>query len=340
VTKSARSPGRTKSARGPARTNVHGSDTRVLACIAYTVYFVFGGTFFGIVLILISLQLHGAANLVVFIFGTFFITAMFRRRGNLFMLMAQGLAILAYIGAQVAIRALATMATNGVYGPDKSGLTSFYLGNYLVFGVLWLIFGVPYRAFKYEIDRNGEGNSQNVVVESLAATASLLTGVFVLLLHGGEGPFSQIDIRALIVGDIYTVFLIFPIYRSIAKACWQRGIFGSLSPRPFLRRWRRAAIEIDATTLEYYEKLYDREYRVQSTSRSGNGAGTDSRERPVDRNSGPDRPLPSRSAARQSGQERVIDDAHSAGSGDGQSRGQASSRGKGSQQRRKKDRER
>jgi hypothetical protein len=126
----------TKSAQGPGGTNVNGVDSGVLACIAYIAYFIFGGSFLGVVLILVSMQLHGVPSLVVFILGTLFVSAMFRRRGSFFVLMAHGLAILAYIGGQFAIRGLATMATNGVYGPDKSGLTSFYIGNYLVFGIL------------------------------------------------------------------------------------------------------------------------------------------------------------------------------------------------------------
>jgi hypothetical protein len=244
-------------------------DDGVGACIAYVIKFIFGGTFPGIMLILIGVQLqHSTVGHAASLLGAFWTTLSFWRRGFLATVSALVLAALAYAAAEFAIRGLATMATNGVYGPDESGRTSYYVGNYLVFGILWLIFGVPYRAFKYKIDINGEGKSQDVITTTMAVISALLTGAFIIFLHYDKGPFSQIDIKALVVGGIFTIFLLVPIYRTIAKTCWQHGVIGMFSVRSFLSRWRDAAIEIDATKLEYYTELYSRERQERQAKHS------------------------------------------------------------------------
>ena len=326
----------TESAQRSTRTNFSDIvDTGVVACIAYIVKFVFGGTFLGITLILIGIQFQGtvggaAASLA----GSFLATVMFWRRGLLSTILAIVMVFLVFTAAQFVIRGLATMATNGVYGPDESGRVSYYVGNYLLFGILWLILGVPYRAFKYKIDQSGEGKSQNVVTVSLAAVASLLTGAFVLLLHSRKGPFSQVDIKALIVGGIFTVFLVVPIYRAIAKACWQRGILGILSPRSFLAHWREAAIEIDTTKLKYYTELYSRK-RQAKLPVSNNDSEDIRHKKPRDQTSAGDKVLSPPKESREAEQKRSLGHANSTRSEYGRRRGQSRYGKKNSRKRRK-----
>ena len=228
------------------------------------------------------------------------------------------------------------MATNGVFGPDQSGMGSFYVENYLLFGILWCILGVPYRGFKYKIDLNGEGNSRNTVVVAMAVIASILTGVFILLLHSDKGPFSQVDVKALIVGCIFTVFFIFPIYRWIAAACWQRGIWRSLSPRTFLVRWREAAIGIDTATMEYYRELYSREHQDEIGPGSASGARISPRQMPMSQDPSARGSLPPRMESKEAEQANESGMAQSAALKPNQGRNRSSYKRKRSQKRRKK----
>jgi hypothetical protein len=235
------------------------SEQGVLEAISDMFYFIFGGSFLGIVLVLVGIQLHGTGqNILLLLGGIWLGWFAFGDRNTFVAVLLALLALVSIIGAEYAIRGVATLATGGVYGPDNSGTGGyFYASNYVLFLILWALLGVPYRAFKYKLDQNGEGNAQSVMVGTLATIASLLTAVFIILLHYGNGPFSRIQVRPLMVGTIFTVFLVFLIFRSLAKACWQRGILGILSPRPLIMRWGQAAAELGAATSEYYRRLYE-----------------------------------------------------------------------------------
>jgi len=209
--------------------------------------FIFGGTFIGIVMLLLGIQLPGTYSVCLGVAGIWWIIRFFKRRAVWVTLVLWICVSIVGVVSEVAMRGLATLATNGVYSFDNEGVRGyFYAQNFLIFGVLWLLFGIPYRGFKYELDRDGEGSLRDVMLGTLAVAASLLTSTFILLLHYGNGPFSKISLWPLIIGCIFTVCLTIPLYQTIAKACWQRGILGILSPSPLIERWRQAAVELDA----------------------------------------------------------------------------------------------
>jgi hypothetical protein len=233
---------------GPPSPLEHG----VFESIISMIFFIFGGTFVGLALLLVSTQFHGKPiDILLTIIGEFCIIWAFNGRSVSFLFVAIVVTAV-FLGAEFAIRALATLATNGIYGPDRSGWGLFYAENYVLFGILWLLIGVPYRAFKYKVDSNGKGSAQGAITGGLAVTGSLLIGAFILLLHAGNGPFSAVDIKALSVGAVFTVCLTIPIFRAVTKAFWERGIFGCLSLRPLAERWRKALAEVHVATSEYW----------------------------------------------------------------------------------------
>jgi hypothetical protein len=137
--------------------------------------------------------------------------------------------------------------------------------------VIWLLLGVPHRAFKYKLDLNGEGNAQRVLVRALVIFAAVLTGVYILLLHFGSGPLEGVSIRALISGIIFTVFLVVPAYRSVAKVCWQRGIGSLFSPKPLAKGWIAALTELNIAFHEAAVRFQDRR-RLEKASGQGKDA--------------------------------------------------------------------
>jgi uncharacterized membrane protein len=108
----------------------------------------------------------------------------------------------------------------------------------LVAATLWLLVGVPYRAFKVELDRRGDGTAQRVLVGLVTTVSCVLTGIYFFLLHYSNGPLRKIDTGQLVVG------IVAPYYRSFARACWRRGIAGLLNPKDLIERWRNAVVEI------------------------------------------------------------------------------------------------
>jgi hypothetical protein len=133
-------------------------------------------------------------------------------------------------------KGLAALAGGGTYdfgSPSNAAayLPPVILSTYLPTVILWLLLGVPHRAFKYELDRSGEGLAQHVLLKILTVAASILTGIYVLMLHFSNGPLHGTSIQVLIPGIIFTTFLILPAYKSLSKACWQRGIRDLFSPK-------------------------------------------------------------------------------------------------------------
>lgn len=225
-------------------------------------------------MVLLGTQLGGPVHPFLSIAGAAWVGWFINQRGIFMYFLMCALALVLALGAQYAMRGLATLATGGVYGPDNSGTGGyFYASNYLLFGILWLILGIPHRAFKYEFDRDGERSAQGVMVGTLATISMLLAAAYIILLHYGGGPFSKVDLRPLIVGDFAAAFIIFPIFRTIARRCWQRGLFGSLSPGGLIMHWGSAALELDAATSAYWEKYY----KLKDAENSLNRSGADSR---------------------------------------------------------------
>jgi hypothetical protein len=240
-------------------------------------YFIFGGSFLGILMSVMGPQFNGPAHSILSIVGAAWVGWFINQRGIFIYFALCGLALAAGIGAEYAMRGLATLATGGVYGPDNSGTGGYFFAtNYLIFGILWLIVGIPHRAFKYEFDRDGERNAQDVMVGTLATISTLLAVAFIILLHYGNGPFGAIGIRPLIVGAFAAAFIIFPIFRTIARRCWQCGLFGSLSPRPFIMRLGSAAVELDTATSDYWRKHWENYDKLSASAQENRSelAGT------------------------------------------------------------------
>jgi hypothetical protein len=217
-------------------------------------YLLFGGSFFGIVLLLVAGQINGSASDYIAVAGGMGIAAAFGRR-------SAKVFVAAYIGATVgglvalaALQGLAALASSGTYAADKSEWHYVNTENYLVFGVLWLLLGVPHRAFKYQLDQEGEGKAQHTLTGSLTVGASILTGVSISLLHFDRGPLRDLSAGPLLAGIIFTVFLIQPGYRSLATACWNRGILKIVRPKLTVKNWSETATELDTALQQYFEK--------------------------------------------------------------------------------------
>lgn len=155
----------------------------------------------------------------------------------------------------VALRALAFLAAGGMPNGYRwyeflwwyvSDGWYFWAQIYLAVAILWLLTGVPRRAFWYELDLTGEGEAQRTVVGLLAAAASIMSGIFIITLHFGGGVLYSVNIGLLVAGSIFTVFLVLPAYRSVAGTVWQRGLLGLFYPKSFTERWSKTFTELDA----------------------------------------------------------------------------------------------
>ena len=217
------------------------------------VYLLFGGSFLGISLLLVSGEITGSASDYLAVAGGICIAIAFgRKRPRAF--------VAAYLGATVgglaalaALRGLAALAGNGSYGSDKFEWSFVNTENYLVFGILWLLLGVPHRAFKYQLDQNGEGEAQHTLLGLVTAGAAILTSVSILILHFGGGPLHELDLKPLLAGIIFTVFLVLPGYRSLATACWGRGVHKIVRPKLAVKNWQETAAELDTALYRYFK---------------------------------------------------------------------------------------
>ncbi len=109
---------------------------------------------------------------------------------------------------------------------------------------VWLLVGVPQRLFRIKLDIHGDQEVQPVLLGFLTTAASALAAIYILVLHFGGGPLSGVRPGPLVAGIIGTVLLVAPLYRSLARACWQRGVAGVFSPRAFKQRWGKTLTEL------------------------------------------------------------------------------------------------
>ena len=112
----------------------------------------------------------------------------------------------------------------------------------LVIVALWLLIGVPNQAYKLKLGK--DGRAQHVVVGVITATACVLTGTYLLLQHFGRGQLSSVKRGPLAAGIVFTAVLVWPFYRSLARACWQRGTRGVLNPKALKDPWRETVTEV------------------------------------------------------------------------------------------------
>jgi hypothetical protein len=156
------------------------------------------------------------------------------------------------------------VAAGGTIGVSSNHSTHFrYIELDLVVLTIWFLLWVPQLFFDIQLDRDGTGDAQRFLVGLIAATASVLTGIYILLLHFDNGPLRGISMGPLVAGVLGAVLLITPIYGSLIKACWRRGVSGIFQFRKQKQDWVKTRTEL--------RKAIDR----ASERRAARSSGTD-----------------------------------------------------------------
>jgi hypothetical protein len=112
----------------------------------------------------------------------------------------------------------------------------------LVLVTLWLLIGVPNQAYKLKLGK--DGTAQHVLVGVITAAACVLTGTYLFLQQFAGGPLTSVKRGPLVAGTVFTSVLVWPFYRSLARACWQRGLGGVLNPKALKGPWRETVTEV------------------------------------------------------------------------------------------------
>ena len=163
--------------------------------------------------------------------------------------LSAGLIVLT-LAADLGTRVLTFIAAGGNASGDvgssdlQSAQIDQWAGIALVLVAFWLLVRIPQQLFKIKLDTHSTEEMQRVLLGLLTAAASVLTGIYILLLHFGGGPLGQVRPGPLVAGVIGTVVLVAPSYRSLARACWQRGISGVFSPRGLKHYWGETLAEL------------------------------------------------------------------------------------------------
>jgi hypothetical protein len=110
--------------------------------------------------------------------------------------------------------------------------------------VLAILLWPPQLFFRLQLDIDGSGSAQLFLLRLITVTACGLTGINIMLLHFDKGPLSSIGIGPLIAGTIGAIVLLAPLYRSLARACWRRGIARLIDLRALRRRWSDTLAEL------------------------------------------------------------------------------------------------
>jgi hypothetical protein len=149
------------------------------------------------------------------------------------------------IGVAIAVgtRFVATDGASGVSAADSTG-RSGYVEFGLVVVTLLLLLWVPQLFFYIQLDMDAAGDAQRVLLGLIAVTASIVTGIYILLLHFRGGPLRGISLRPLAVGAAGLVVLITPVYRSLAGTCWSRGISDIVQFSKYRQDWGKTLIEL------------------------------------------------------------------------------------------------
>ena len=64
------------------------------------------------------------------------------------------------------------------------------------------------------------------------------------MFHFQGGPLAQVSPGPLAVGILFAVALLVPIYRSVAKACWEWGVFHLIDLARWQDDWRKVLKEV------------------------------------------------------------------------------------------------
>ncbi len=155
---------------------------------------------------------------------------------------------------------LVFLATNGntgafmFFNQSQSSSHSAWLGGLeglalLVIPALLLM--IPQLAHRRLVWSSTPQLTRNVITGWLATGAALSTGLFAFMLHFYGGPLAGVGLGQLAVGMLFAVALLVPIYRSVARACWERGVLHIIDLGRWSADWRnvlgewRAAMAVD-----------------------------------------------------------------------------------------------
>jgi hypothetical protein len=217
------------------------------------------GFIFGIITATIPAKLDGiSGSITLILFVWAFIAAVrntprklgIRARLVRVSKIAVGIAV-AYFGVRELAEALALMAISGgrkvsfaLYSSTRSSLLS-EIDLCLALVVALILVWVPQAFYRIQLDIDGTKDAQRVLLHLITSTSTIMTGIILLLFHFGDGAFRTINTSTFIVGVIGVMFLVAPPYRSLAKACWRRGIAGVFSPITWKQHWRSTRNELE-----------------------------------------------------------------------------------------------
>jgi hypothetical protein len=175
---------------------------------------------------------------------------------------------------------LALLVSNGAPSARTSygSYWNFVFAEFLIVTILWLLLGIPHRAYRFELGKgtqpnkpstrssvhpghradtpseptlcsettpkDGAGDAQRLLVRLLATAAAMLSGIFLWLLH--YTVVAGLTTGQLVAGIVFTIALMAPYYASLARACCQRGLFGVLSPKPLAKHWHQLVTEMQS----------------------------------------------------------------------------------------------
>jgi hypothetical protein len=112
----------------------------------------------------------------------------------------------------------------------------------LLLVTVWLVFGVPNQANTIKLPKYG--SAQRVLVGVTTTAACGMTGSYLFLLHFSGGPLRGLKPDQLVVAIVFTVMLVAPLYKSLVRALWRRGLLGSVEA--LFKAWSKTPIEVRA----------------------------------------------------------------------------------------------
>jgi hypothetical protein len=102
---------------------------------------------------------------------------------------------------------------------------------------LLLLVGVPAVLRRWLPWHTASEMARSLVPSWLAATAAILTWLYIVLLHFGGGALAHDPMGLIVVAGIGAASLLAPLFQFIARSCWEYGSLALLDPL----RWRGAA---------------------------------------------------------------------------------------------------
>lgn len=119
--------------------------------------------------------------------------------------------------------------------------------------VLGLLLWIPHLLFRIKLDVDGKDGVQSTLLAVITAGACALTGTYIILLHYADGPLRSVHVGTLVAGTLFTLVLVAPYYRALARTCWRRGMPLTLNPRAVARRTRDTVRELGKAVFQATE---------------------------------------------------------------------------------------